>query len=415
MGIRSKDLRIITGAPVRGADFFGRSAEVERTWQRLAHGSVLLTAPRRHGKTSLMYGLIDQPLDGWHTTIADVEYIDQISDLLETLLAALLANHPIRSAISKLKKVPAEFLNWIKGGLEEVELGASSIATMRLKLSAARPAADWRDLGDMVCEAIRALPIEDRYLIVLDEFPIFLQALLQENEEDAEKFLQWFRATRMTLERTRFLVGGSINLETTLEHRGMSALINDLEVVRLRPFGDSVAREFTHGLLEPCLDVATGDREQVALAILDRIGEGVPFFLQLLSGEVSDAINIEGREPSIATVNFVYEQRVLGPDCRSRFAHYRSRLREYYHGDDELRARLILCKISDYHAHDLDDIVALLIALDLDQLGGTQTERIVRRLESDYYIEQRGGKIKFLHRVLADWWRVNIRPPKKGG
>ncbi len=45
------------GAPVQGDNFYGRTKEIENIWARLATDHVLLTAPRRVGKTSIMYRL----------------------------------------------------------------------------------------------------------------------------------------------------------------------------------------------------------------------------------------------------------------------------------------------------------------------------------------------------------------------
>jgi predicted AAA+ superfamily ATPase len=55
-------MRIQTGNPVRGDDFFVRENLVEQTWEHLASGShILIAAPRRVGKTSLMRYLEDCP------------------------------------------------------------------------------------------------------------------------------------------------------------------------------------------------------------------------------------------------------------------------------------------------------------------------------------------------------------------
>jgi hypothetical protein len=49
------------GPPVRGADFSGREAFVKLASDKLKAGHVLLAAPRRFGKTSVMYRLMDDP------------------------------------------------------------------------------------------------------------------------------------------------------------------------------------------------------------------------------------------------------------------------------------------------------------------------------------------------------------------
>ena len=47
------------GKPVTGDDFFDRAREQRSLWNRIDTDNVLLLAPRRVGKTSLMYRLRD--------------------------------------------------------------------------------------------------------------------------------------------------------------------------------------------------------------------------------------------------------------------------------------------------------------------------------------------------------------------
>ena len=55
-------VRNVTGAPVVGDDLYGREAEIERLWTALDRGdSLLMLAPRRVGKTSLMRELERDP------------------------------------------------------------------------------------------------------------------------------------------------------------------------------------------------------------------------------------------------------------------------------------------------------------------------------------------------------------------
>ena len=49
------------GPSVRGADFYGREVFVNLASDKLKAGHVLLAAPRRFGKTSVMYRLMDDP------------------------------------------------------------------------------------------------------------------------------------------------------------------------------------------------------------------------------------------------------------------------------------------------------------------------------------------------------------------
>src|SRR5512140_3675383 len=91
----------VAGPTVRGSDFWGREQEVAAMWRLLGHGSVLLTAPRRHGKSSLMNALADAPREGWTVVYLDVEYVETPSAFLTEIAAALLQLDSFRKLIRK--------------------------------------------------------------------------------------------------------------------------------------------------------------------------------------------------------------------------------------------------------------------------------------------------------------------------
>lgn len=52
-------MKNITGSPVEGDNFFGRTKELEFAWEQLQNGnSLILAAPRRVGKSSFAKKLI---------------------------------------------------------------------------------------------------------------------------------------------------------------------------------------------------------------------------------------------------------------------------------------------------------------------------------------------------------------------
>jgi len=56
---------ITIGPPATGDDFFDRETLLEDLWEAVDEGSVLLAAPRRVGKTSLMLRMRDQSPENW--------------------------------------------------------------------------------------------------------------------------------------------------------------------------------------------------------------------------------------------------------------------------------------------------------------------------------------------------------------
>jgi len=62
------------GPPVTGDDFFNRETFVGQVSDKLREGNhILLAAPRRFGKTSIMYKLMQQPLWEYHVVHIDLE------------------------------------------------------------------------------------------------------------------------------------------------------------------------------------------------------------------------------------------------------------------------------------------------------------------------------------------------------
>jgi len=50
-------LHLTVGSPVKGEDYYGRDELIELIWKRLEKNNLLLAAPRRFGKTSIMLNL----------------------------------------------------------------------------------------------------------------------------------------------------------------------------------------------------------------------------------------------------------------------------------------------------------------------------------------------------------------------
>jgi len=59
-------MKIVIGQATRGEDFFPRPKITNEIWAKLEAGSnVLLVAPRRIGKSSILFDLLDNPKEGY--------------------------------------------------------------------------------------------------------------------------------------------------------------------------------------------------------------------------------------------------------------------------------------------------------------------------------------------------------------
>src|SRR5438552_2705522 len=80
------------GAPVRGESMFGRQREIAELRERLRASHVLLLAPRRVGKTSVMLHLVDNPEPGQDVIFLDVEEMKRPEQFILALAEELRKN-----------------------------------------------------------------------------------------------------------------------------------------------------------------------------------------------------------------------------------------------------------------------------------------------------------------------------------
>ena len=85
-------MRNVTGAIAKGDDFFNRANEMQAFWSDLATDSLLLLAPRRVGKTSLMYTQITAPCDSAAMRFVEGRALDSVIAGQRAVMKA--ANNP---------------------------------------------------------------------------------------------------------------------------------------------------------------------------------------------------------------------------------------------------------------------------------------------------------------------------------
>src|SRR2546430_16641673 len=70
-------MRNVVGPPVTGPDFFDRLGEMDELWLAMTRSSVLLAAPRRVGKTSLLRQAEANPRAGHRPIYLTLESADR--------------------------------------------------------------------------------------------------------------------------------------------------------------------------------------------------------------------------------------------------------------------------------------------------------------------------------------------------
>ena len=402
-----------TGAPVDPVDLRFRGAFVVELWQTLRTGHVVLTAPRRTGKTSVMDFLRDRPENGFRVVSINVQDLTHPADFFQVLLDAFHDAHPdfVRDQLAAGWGLVRRVLERV----DAIEVQTPAVGGFKLALRESDPdwRRNWRQHGDTLLARGRntGVPI----LFIIDEFPDMLINLAREDEGLLREFLAWFRTQRQnpapSRDSIRWLVGGSVNLAGTLDALGLVDLINDLEDVSLPMLTDEDIETFVADMLAGRGVPFDADVPQRLIA---RLGRPIPFFMQIATQNLYLLWRREQRRIAATDVDAVFDEMIVGSAARTQFQHYHSRIRQYYAEPRRSIAHALLGRISTSESGLTRATLLRETERALAELGATFPSHERRQLfnqlmfdlENDFYIvEVEGGTCDFASGVLKSWWR----------
>ena len=270
------------------------------------------------GKTSIALELARRlGSDGWGAVFADVQNALSPEDAICELACGIHSMRPVASRI--VEGMGRRFRRIARG---------RSTDDFRAKFRAEIDSRNWRDVGTRMMEACAK---HDRpVLLVVDELPVFLSRLSREHEGalQVDLFLSWMRYVVHTIWNNcpiAFLTG-STGLAPLVARLRLSSRINHLTPFPLEPWDRDTSIQCFRRLAGQCGFEAEDD---VAGAVHDALGTGVPHFVQSMFAELRDFPN--GRPGAPATKSDVaeaYRTGLLGARGEGDLLRYRLRLQE---------------------------------------------------------------------------------------
>ena len=397
-----------TGAPVDPVDLRFREGFLAELWETLRTGHVVLTAPRRTGKTSVMDHLRGHPEDGFSVVSIDVQDFTHPADLFQVLLDAFHDAHPdlVRERLAAGWELVSRALG---------RVGTIDVGTFKLALRDSDPdwRGNWRRHGDTFLARARSTRIP--VLFIIDEFPDMLLNLSREDEGLLREFLSWFRTQRQrpapSRDSIRWLVGGSVNLAGTLDALGLVDRINDLADVSLPPLTDGDVETFVTDMLSGRGVLFEGE---VPDRLIARLGQPIPLFMQMATQDLYRLWRRERRRIVAADVDAVFDAMVVGSAARVQLRHFHSRIQQYYEEPNRSVAHELLGRISASGSGLRRAALERETERALTDLGVSlpahERRRVFNRLlldlENDFYVlEVEEGHYDFASGVLKLWWR----------
>ena len=385
------------GSPATGDDFVDRERETAFILSTIKNDHVMLVAPRRFGKTSIMRK-IERDLASKHQSCVflEVENVNSPGEFITDLITALVECEGATPR-ARISSALGKAFALVQENIDEIETPAFR-AKLRSRLRA-EFSDDWHEKAKKVDEIFAGLT--EPVCIILDEFPVAIQNM---EEEDARKFLQWFRRLRQVSPGARFIVGGSVSIDHVVYPIGGTPVINDFRRVTIGGFSGDVALSVVERIFgEEGWDYSP----EIGRAVLDCVGEPyIPYFLMIVLSGLKEEVDISGGVPSPALVERVYNRRILGSEGRHYFEHYSRRLQTTYSGQEAKAARAILSRVS------VAGSLPVGIAYDIfRQSTASESEdaflALLAQLNHDFYVNsEHSGELRFYSKMLRDWWRI---------
>ncbi|MCP4297427.1 MAG: ATP-binding protein, partial [Proteobacteria bacterium] len=275
----------------------------------------------------------------------------------------------------------------------------------------------WQESGDRCLGRI----VTEKNLILVDEFSVFLDKLLERAPEEGVDFLDWLRGWLNDPDiPCRFIFTGSIGLQTLLESHHLTPQMNHCFDYTLGPFKRKHAVEMLRSFTPEnwFLESATANH------LCDRVGWLSPFYLNLLLNEsiqaARDRVLEEPTPPTAPESTDKNQLAILKGDIddgyerllaqRSRFIHWENRLKKQL-GTDFSLAEWVLTQIalSDPGLNQ-SQLLARLKTKETDPEKEVKLlQKLIFQLTEEGYLSMPDseGRVHFLSFLLKDYWKRN--------
>ena len=375
------------GPPVEGEDFFGREKEIRKANRLLdSNHSLLLSAPRRIGKSSLAKRLIEEKKQqGWKCVYIDLEETTTEEGFLRLVIESFKKNGIWKQLTEGMSKGVATLLDRIEkvtiGGVVDFDIGKRE---------------EQEDLYKNLKELIKH---DEDTFIVVDELTLFL-GILNKSENGAEKvafILNWLRSLRQVSKtNVRWLFCGSVGLRNFTSAMNLGYTINDLMEFGL----GELSREEAEGLLSGlCKSEDMIMSEELINYTLDKLHWNIPYFIQVIFSKLAEEYEDEVRKESI---DIAYN-KLCSENYLSTWSERLSEYREF-----EVPARQILKSLSTQPAGMERDAMLNILMTGQDASKVEEIDyllsKVLEMLENDGYILKMDSIRAFRSPLLRDYW-----------
>jgi AAA domain len=378
------------GGQLAADEVLGRDRLIARLWQVLERQSLLLTAERRMGKTSVIKKMTAQPLPQMLVKFRDLEGLRTPLEFVEAVL------HDVQQDLSDKERRMAG----VRALLEQ--LNGAEIKGFKLPKSIEQ---HWKTILTKTIEDLMAQQ-EGMVVFFWDEMPMMLDNINRDlGETVTMEILTTLRSLRQNHSKLRMVFTGSIGLHhvvTQLKKVGAAgATTNDMHQEEVTPLdlADAIllAQELLTGAKIDVKDLARSIAESVDL---------VPYYIHHIVDELQQ-LNSPITQQSVSDIIL---DNLYNPSNRWDMAHYRERIDTYYESLIVPFALGILDELAvTANPLPLQNLLQLLqVQNNLQNLDREILLKVLSLLQRDHYIGQKNaGAYVFRFPLIQQYWKLS--------
>lgn len=393
---------------VVGERFWDREKDLELFIEYLDEGSnILLVAPRRIGKTSLMREAARRIEARYLCLHVDLQKSHSSADAIVELSKA---TRPYAPLWEKTKGIFSNILDQVTGRIESIEVDEVTIA-----LRSALNTGNWQAKGDRLFETLAG--VEQPVAIFFDEVPILVNRILKGNDylitperrQEADAFMSWLRDNSIRHKgKVRIVITGSIGLEPVLRQAGLSATLNTFIPFDLGPWTFNIATGCIKALANETGIVIP---QPVAEHMVTSLGYGIPHHVEMFFEKIyQECRRCSIREVSEALVDEVYRTGMLSVRGHAELSHMEERLKMVLGPELHPLALELLTEtaLTGQLTPEATDTIGLDYISDNKSRSDALRE-ILSILEHDgYLIKRSNDSYAFQSKLLKDWWAAHF-------
>ncbi|MEG1590949.1 MULTISPECIES: AAA-like domain-containing protein [Chryseobacterium] len=382
-----KSPNIIIGKEATGKFYFRREIFENEVWNEIEKGNnVLLAAPRRVGKTSVMKYLTENPKENYKLIFRNVQGIDDEIQFYKTIYDLIII------CLSKFNKSKTIIQNYI------TKMKISEISTSGIKIET--------NGIDYLSEINNLIPQLDKdgenIVLLIDELPEVLHNLFLKGQKDiALNILKNLRHWRQEddFKKIQFVLAGSIGIHYIVNAiAGRNSDVNDLYKIIYQPLTNDEVSEYIN-------KVTDGASVQYNEGLIEYIKSKIQYFVPYFINLILDEINKKAAKTKnlIATNESIDEAFSTIIKNNDHFSDWKKRLMDYLPKNDFNFINEILTHI----AHKENINIQTLYDIAIKHEKETDFMDFVKDLEQDGYIVENNQNYTFVSPFLKEYWKQN--------